>query len=158
MRTSPALRHLLLAPLAFALAGCTLDAGKVEKSIRDKLEGEGLEIASVECPKSEPIKKDGTFTCKGKEKDGEKFTVDVTQKGQGNIEWEMQEKYADMDKIERSLEKKTGKKVSLDCGRQAFIITKGREVDCTVKAGGDKSKIKVTFHDAEGDDVTIDPR
>jgi hypothetical protein len=82
---------LLLVLPALVAAGCTkkIDTNKAERSIKVGLESRtsnGLNIASVSCPKNVEVKKGDTFTCTVKGSNGKTARVNVIQHDdKGNV-------------------------------------------------------------------------
>jgi hypothetical protein len=62
----PRVRTLALSAgaLAIGLGGCGgVDDGKLEDQISERVEKEGGQVSSVDCPSDEKIEKGNTFTC-----------------------------------------------------------------------------------------------
>ena len=74
------------------LAGCerTLDTKKLETNIQDEIAKQtGTKPKSVSCPAEQKEKRGGTFDCTAEHPDGSKARVEVTMKGDGQVEWKL---------------------------------------------------------------------
>jgi len=130
---------------SLGLGACNLDAGKIEKSISDELQGKKVKVKSISCPKDKKMAKGDKFTCEGETESGTKFTVNVTQEEGGNIKWELVGRILDPSDIEKDLSSKFPDG-GFKCGSDVVIVTKGSVVECK----GNEHKVKLTYKDDEG--------
>lgn len=135
----------VMGAFSLGLGACNLDAGKIEKSITDELQGKKVKVKSISCPKDKKMAKGDKFTCDGEAQDGTKFTVNVTQEDAGNIKWELVGRILDPADIEKDL---SGKFPGggFKCGSDVVIVKKGSVVECK----GAEHKVKLTYKDDEG--------
>jgi hypothetical protein len=81
----------LVAMLVVACGTDTVDAAKLEQTIRDGIEGStDFTVLSVDCPEGLVMKLGDAFTCKAKISDGRTLIVLVTNdNGGGNLKYEV---------------------------------------------------------------------
>lgn len=139
----------LAAPLALAalLTGCTIQADKVEESIKDELKKKDISVDKIKCPEGEKLKEGATFECKGTSDKGDDFVVKVKQTdAQGGIRWDLEGRVVDVKEFTDDIKKKSGVS-DVDCGKNNFIAVKGTKMKC--KGGGEE--VTFVFTNDEGD-------
>ncbi len=143
--------------LAFALAGCgstVIDAGKVEKLIRDKAAGPpfNLKIKSVTCPSNRPAKKGDKFTCTLTLDNGEAEQFNITQlDDKGNVHIELGQEIATY--VEATINSglaSQGLKVTSVCPQHVPVVV-GSTFTCAVTAAnGQHGTAKIRILDTTG--------
>jgi uncharacterized protein DUF4333 len=86
------LLYVLGAIALLGLVGCerTLDTKKLETNIQDEIAKQtGTKPKSVTCPAEQKDRRGGTFDCTAEHPDGSKARVEVTMKGDGQVEWKL---------------------------------------------------------------------
>jgi hypothetical protein len=119
------------------LGACTrnLDMEKLEGKIKDTIEDQtAAKVDEVECPEKRPIKDDDEFACDVEFEGGGDGTVNVKQKGGGDVKYKL-EPILVMSKMEKIVEKGLKEK-----GLEGDVTGKGDAVRSAEK--GDTYKCK----------------
>ena len=143
------------------MVACTsmLSMDAIKSAISDGVKSQmGLEIASVTCPESRPIKAADTFECTATPKVGGNLVVKVTQKDdQGNISWELAKAEGLIDLaaletvIKNGLKEANGLEATVSCGGKYRATEPGKSFECTATdAEGAKAQVAVLMKDAAG--------
>lgn len=131
--------------LTIGLTGCDLSGTKAAENIQKELTDKGVKLKSVVCPEGKKDKDGEKFECEGFTSDDQKFVVDVSAKGGGNITWELRGRIVTATELEEKLEKQSGQE--FDCGGDPMIAVKDTKIEC--KAG--ETKVAIVFSDDKGD-------
>ncbi len=133
------------------LAGCTLDHGKIEGSIRDELKAKGVAMKSVTCPTGVSIKKGDQFDCSGEDDEGEKLTFHVEQTDSGGqISWKLEGAIINPEKLGDLIEKKIHEKADVKCPQKTRILKKDQSFTCDVTVEGQTHKVTLVAEDNDG--------
>ena len=144
---------LALAFAAFSLAACQrhIDATKVEHSIQTELQGKGVDLRSLKCPKNEPIKQGATFDCEAVDAQGQTLVIHVDQSDQrGTISWKLDGMIIDTKKVGDSIEQKVGASSDVQCSGGTRILRVNESFECDATIAGRPHKVSITLTDKEG--------
>lgn len=91
MRLRPGIIAAVLASLAVAGCGGSIDDAKLEAELEKGIERQaGVKIASVSCPEGRALKQGDVFNCTATTTGGDRHTIKVTQRDdKGNVGWEV---------------------------------------------------------------------
>jgi len=132
------------------LSACKIDSKRLENDIEEELEGKGVKIKRVKCPKRK-IQAGDEFTCEGKTKDGDEFEVEVEQSDNpGDMKWELVGTIVGQEAVEDMIEGEVPKDTEVDCDGAIRIMTKGDKFKCDVTVDGDEGELVVKVKSDEG--------
>jgi hypothetical protein len=160
MRAGAALATLALALSAGGCGSDTVDAGKVEAGIEQRLSTATAKVSGVSCPDDVEKKEGATFTCDAKLEGGGKAKVTVTQTSNaGDYTYSFKPGTVVLtdDTLEPALEADLAASgvpgTKVNCPATVKVKT-GETFTCTgTGSGGRQSQLTFTFSSADG---TID--
>jgi hypothetical protein len=159
MTTTAIFRFLIPVLFAGGLAGCKgkLDAAKLEKEIKTTVEDQtDAKVASVTCPKEQPLKEGDKFKCDVAYKGGGDGKVAVKQTSDdGDVKFELEGSIIVPKTLEKKIADGLAEKgfadIDVDCGKKVRTAEEDDTFTCdATDPQGGKRKIAVTVKDDEG--------
>jgi hypothetical protein len=145
-------RVALLLMLVLACGDDRIDATKAAASIKAGLAThDDVQLATLTCP-SQPYKPGDTFTCTGATVDQQPVTIDVTQRGSGNLEWALEGIPIHAAKIRSEILPKLGSGYALECPHEVTVVAVGVWTRCAIKKDGQTSHLDVKIDDLQGNE------
>lgn len=161
MKNSVIMARVAGAAALLGMVACTsmLSMDAIKSSISEGVKSQlGLQIASVTCPESHPMKVADSFECTATPAVGGRLVVKVTQKDdKGNISWEVVKAEGLLDLaaletvIKNGLKETDDLEATVSCGSKYRATEPGKSFECTATdAEGAKSQVAVLMKDASG--------
>jgi hypothetical protein len=145
-------RAVPLVVLAVACGGGRVDGDRAADEIARGLAAhDGLRLAAIGCP-SRPVKAGDAFACAGVTTDLQPVTIDVTQRGSGNLEWALRGVVLRAAQIRGELLPKLGSTGELRCPRDVMIVAIGAWTRCALADGGQIGHLDVRIDDLQGNE------
>ncbi len=149
---------LVAAGLALGLADCggsTIDGAKAERQLKDEITSKiGARVDSVSCPRDEPWRKAGHFTCRVKGADGTGIdaAVDVID-DKGNVHVHVRGLLRNRDieaRVAARLAPRAGSRVTVHCP-DVVLVVPGHEIRCQATRAGSSDRATIVLSvDASG--------
>lgn len=144
----------LAAVVAFSAAcsASTLDIGKLEQSITDKITAVDVPVKSVECPENREVKAGDAFECTAITGNDVRVSIAVTQKDDtGNIGFEVGKQVFSSEKvvpvIEQNFSDNGRSVIAVACPKGVAVADGNGVLDCTAKADDIDYLISIPIRD-----------
>jgi hypothetical protein len=138
-----------------ALVACgndRIDGAKAASAIKARLAThDEVPLATLTCP-SRPSQLGDKFTCTGTTTDQQPVTVDVTQQGSGNLEWQLEGIPLHAAKIRSEILPKLGSGYELECPHEIAVVAIGAWTRCSIKRDGQTAHLDVKVDDLQGNE------
>jgi hypothetical protein len=138
-----------------ALAACGgdhIDGAKAAAAIKARLAThDEVPLATLTCP-SRPAKLGDKFTCAGTTTDQQAVTIEVTQQGSGNLEWQLEGIPLHAARIRTEILPKLGSGYELKCPHEVAVVAIGAWTRCSITRDGQTAQLDVKVDDLEGNE------
>ncbi len=136
--------------LGALLVACTVDAKKLEDSIRTEMKSKGVEMKSISCPTGQKSFGTNKFDCTGETNDGEKVVFNANTQGGGAVAWELKGKIIPGTELEDMIKEKADHPIKVKCRMKVMIFNEGDVFFCDETVEGKKFALQVKAKNDSG--------